>query len=450
MVPDDEHDNLGLEQSRQALDASIFEILEVRAASNEHHGDLYDELKQHFESEGFSPAQQKMRMRDSVLTMILAGHETTASVLAWLWHLVSQKPHVYKGMVKETKNFYESPDLSLDRLPYLQAVLSETMRLYPPVWLTGRRALGDTEFGDYEIRKGTTVIFSQYYLHRHESYFKSPHEFMPERWLEKSEHPKHAYLPFGAGHRKCIGADFAWMEACLILSGLLQSWKIDFNKNTVNQPAVGITMRPENGVYARLSQPQQQSQSLWEQVDGLKPITPKFLINDTGFMSYRNLFKKMGLPFARNPFAFEMDLSAPLISARASLTVGVPVEGEQAFVDLNAYLEAYNEATGSKNISLKKHLDELRRLPSSAITSPKRLFFAIDKAETHFETNGLVATFKEPLDLGLPDAQLEEALRWLYKKQPERFFKDLVLWRRFCASHPLNILELQPNQKYPR
>ena len=441
MESEHHYENIAIHNARKALDKAIYEILVEREKCKSLHDDLYDELNSHFDSEGMSFEERKKQMRDSMLTMILAGHETTASVLAWVWNLLSRDLDVYQRMVEECRRFDLNDPTDLSQIPYVQAVLSETMRLYPPVWLTGRRALVDTQLGGYFIPKNTTVVFSQYLIQRREKYFDDPGIFNPERWLEKPKHPKHAYLPFGAGHRKCIGADFAWMEASLILVTLLKSWEVTFSTGSSAMASVGITMRPRYGVYAAVSGPLQKTDDLgWEMMQ-LMPIMPKFLTKDLGFQAAQKFLGNLKTSSFPNPFAFEMDLSAPSSQTRASLTLGFPAKEAGERIDLNSLMLQMRKAAGSNLQRSQKHIDALSILPTTSKAFPRRLFVSVDEcADGIFDINGIVSTFDKPLELHQDEETLVKELNWLLMGVENFSQKDLSLWRDLCGTNSLEHL----------
>ena len=171
--------------------------------------------------EGMSPRQ----LRDEVLTIFAAGHETTANAMSWTFYLLARHPEVEGQLQAELDEALDArpPELSdLASLRYTEAVVKESMRMYPPVPTFGREAAEDQELGGYELRKGTQVIVSQWVTHRDPRYFDDPELFRPERWLDGSTDgiPKYAYFPFGGGPRQCIGKGFAEMEAALLLASL--------------------------------------------------------------------------------------------------------------------------------------------------------------------------------------------------------------------------------------
>jgi cytochrome P450 len=137
------------------------------------------------------------------------------------------------------------------KLPYTTAVLSESMRIYPPVWVVGRRALEDVTIGDYQVPHRTIVITSQYLVHRDERFWPNPMEFRPERWLDqkaKEERPKFAYFPFGGGGRICIGDAFAWTEGVIILAVMGRRWRFEPMPDQIVDISASVTLRPKHGL----------------------------------------------------------------------------------------------------------------------------------------------------------------------------------------------------------
>lgn len=198
------------------------------------------------------------QLRDEAMTLYLAGHETTALTLSWAWFLLAQHPAVEAKLVAEWASVLggRTPAVEdLTKLPYTDAVITEAMRVYPPVYLVGREATRDLELGGYPVRKGTTIFMSQWVSHRDPRYFgPDPESFRPERWLDglASRIPKYAYYPFGGGPRVCIGNTFALMEAAILLAGVGQHYHFTLDP----EPQVGlnpqITLLPKNGIPATL------------------------------------------------------------------------------------------------------------------------------------------------------------------------------------------------------
>jgi cytochrome P450 len=192
-------------------------------------------------------------VRDQVVTMLMAGHETTAKSLTWTWWLIGQHRDVAERARAEVDDVLsgEPPDhRCLDRLPYVRAVFMEALRLYPPVWLISRRATRDDVLGGFEIPLDSLVCISPWLLHRRSDVWPEPERFDPERFMQ--DHPRHpcAFLPFSAGPRQCIGQHFATLEGVLVLARMLQRTDIDIDPHHSVQAEALVTLRPKNGVLA--------------------------------------------------------------------------------------------------------------------------------------------------------------------------------------------------------
>ena len=197
------------------------------------------------------------QLRDEMMTLYLAGHETTALTLSWSWYLLSQHPRVEEKLVAEWQRVLTgrtpTPD-DLPNLPYTDAVITEAMRVYPPVYLIGREATCDLELGGYRVKKGYTIFMSQWVNHRDPRYFPEPEAFRPERWEDGlAKHiPKYAYYPFGGGQRVCIGNTFALMEAAIILAAVGQKYKFTLLPDAIIDVNPQITLLPLHGIPAML------------------------------------------------------------------------------------------------------------------------------------------------------------------------------------------------------
>ena len=164
-----------------------------------------------------------LQLRDEVLTMLLAGHETTSLALSWTYYLLSQHPEVEHGIVDEVDRVIgdERPSFAhLDRLTCTRQAIQEALRLYPPAWGFSRQALGDDEIGGYRVPKGALVFLIPFVIHRRPQLWPDPERFDPDRFTpeQESERPRFAYIPFGGGPRGCIGNQFAMVEAQLIVA----------------------------------------------------------------------------------------------------------------------------------------------------------------------------------------------------------------------------------------
>jgi enediyne biosynthesis protein E7 len=189
------------------------------------------------------------RMRDELVTLLLAGHETTASTVGWTLNLVGQHPEVRKRLHDEASAVYgdRRPSYAdLPKLRYTHMVLEEAMRLYPPVWILPRRALRDDEVGGYHVPAGADVLICPYLLHRHPRYWPEPDRFDPERFDPDvpSDRPRYAHIPFGAGPRFCVGNHLGMMEATFIISALMRDLRLE--------KAPGSHVRPEPMMSLRL------------------------------------------------------------------------------------------------------------------------------------------------------------------------------------------------------
>lgn len=197
------------------------------------------------------------QLRDEMMTLYLAGHETTALTLSWSWYLIAGHPQVEARLVAEWNRVLggrtPTPE-DLTNLPYTNAVLTESMRLYPPVYLLGREATRDLSLGGYRVKKGYTIFMSQWVTHRDPRHYPNPERFEPERWEDGLARrlPKYAYFPFGGGPRVCIGNAFSLMEAAIILAAVGQQFRFTIRPDAVIDVNPQITLGPANGIPATL------------------------------------------------------------------------------------------------------------------------------------------------------------------------------------------------------
>ena len=247
--------NRRLRDAQAQLDATIFRLIQDRRASGRDHGDLLSML---LAAEDADLPQQRLtdvEIRDQAMTLFLAGHETTANALGWTWHLLSRHEDVRRRMKEEIDAALgpeRLPELAdMARLPYTTAVLSESMRLFPPVWVIGRRALEATQIGEFEVPRRTLVLASQYLLHRDPRFWPEAERFWPERWLDEAAEaarPKFAYFPFGGGARICIGESFAWAEGVLMLAVMARRWRMEPVPGHPIGLIPSVTLRPRHGL----------------------------------------------------------------------------------------------------------------------------------------------------------------------------------------------------------
>lgn len=188
------------------------------------------------------------QLRDETITFLLAGHETTANALSWIFHLIGRHPETEVRLLDEIDKVLGDRTPALDdvaALTYTGAVIREAMRLYPPIWIIERRVIAEDVVGRYTLPAGSAVVISPYALHRHPAFWERPEEFDPSRFLGKSPE---AYIPFGAGPRFCIGHEFAMLEAHLITAMVLQSFRLRAIPGHPVEPQPDITLRPKNGL----------------------------------------------------------------------------------------------------------------------------------------------------------------------------------------------------------
>ncbi len=237
------------------LDDIIYRIIRTRRASGTDRGDLLSMLLQAQAEDGARMTDRQVR--DEVMTLFLAGHETTANALAWTWYLLSLHPEAEERLHSELRDVLagRSPWWEdLQRLRYTQMVVKESLRLFPPVWGIGRETLREIQLGGYGLPAGSNVFISQWVTQRDPRYFDRPDDFLPERWNDGLETrlPKFAYFPFGGGPRVCIGASFANMEAALLLATIAQRFRLTLASGRPVNPYASATLRPEHGIRVTL------------------------------------------------------------------------------------------------------------------------------------------------------------------------------------------------------
>jgi cytochrome P450 len=237
--------------ARARLDAIVYRMIEDRLQTGEDRGDLLSMLLRARDTDGTGMTDEQLR--DEVLTLIGAGFETTANWLAWTWYLLAQHPDVTARLHAELAQVLGGAQPTIEdvgRLPYLKQILSESLRLYPPVWMDGRQPLEDYEIRGSIVPAGTHVLMSQYVVHRDPRWFPNPDRFDPERWSGDAccGRPSYAFFPFGGGPHLCIGEAFSWLEATLALATLAQTWCAELAPNQVVTPDPFLTLRPKHGM----------------------------------------------------------------------------------------------------------------------------------------------------------------------------------------------------------
>ena len=193
------------------------------------------------------------QVREEAMTLLLAGHETTANTLAWGWYLLARNPGAEARLHEEVDRvlggrppaFHDVP-----RLEYAGAIIAEALRVYPPAYTIGRQAASPCEIGGYPVPRGTTFLMSQWVVHRDPRFFVAPEEFRPERWAGglAGSLPRYAYFPFGGGPRVCVGSSFALTEATLVLAAVARRFRLALRPGRDVRPLPTMTLRPANGL----------------------------------------------------------------------------------------------------------------------------------------------------------------------------------------------------------
>lgn len=196
-------------------------------------------------------------IHDQVITLMMAGHETSANALTWTLFLLGKHPHVQERLSAQAAAFRTTGPIFADlpTLRYARAVLSEAMRLYPPAWLLGRTLVAPVEFAGWRAPAGTMIGVSPLLLHRDARWFPDPDRFDPERWLDDRRNavPRYAFLPFGTGPRACIGEQFAWAEATTVLTVIASNWRVHTDPALSPDLQYRVTLRPDGAVPVRLT-----------------------------------------------------------------------------------------------------------------------------------------------------------------------------------------------------
>jgi len=238
--------------ARARLDAIIYGMSAERRASGRDHGDLLSMLLS-AQDEDDGGVMTDQQVRDEAMTIFLAGHETTANAMTWTWYLLGGAPDVEAKVHEEIDRVLKgrlpaTEDLRL--LPYVERVVTESMRLYPPAWIIGRRAIADYPLGPYIAPAQSILIMSPYIIQRDPRYYSEPERFNPDRWTPefRAALPKFVYFPFGGGPRQCIGESFAWMELVLLVATIAQRWQLRLVPGHPVVPQPLVTLRAKHGM----------------------------------------------------------------------------------------------------------------------------------------------------------------------------------------------------------
>jgi cytochrome P450 len=254
--------NLRMRSRVRQLDRILYRMISERRRSNQESNDMLSILLNARDEDQSRMTDQQVR--DEVMTLFVAGYETTALTLSWAWFLLSQHPEIEAKLSREICDVTGERPPSLEdfgRLKYTESVIKEVLRLYPPVYAQGREAIRECEIAGYRVPRGTQVFISQWVVHYDARFFAEPAAFRPERWMDGSldKLPRFAYFPFGGGPRICIGAQFAMMEAVLVMATIRQKFRFSLVPGQRIRTRPAVTLTPDGGIWMLLEAPSESS-----------------------------------------------------------------------------------------------------------------------------------------------------------------------------------------------
>jgi cytochrome P450 len=234
----------------RVIDDAVWQVISDRREHPVETPDLLNHLLNASDDQGSLSIK---RVRDEAITFMLAGHETTANALSWMWYLLALNPDARARLLDEVDSVLQGRKPTADdlpNLPWTTAVFLEAMRYFSPAWAIPRVAVRDDMIGTHRVRKGTTVIIPVHLVHHDPRWWPNPEEFDPSRFLPGAgkDRPRSAYLPFGGGKRGCIGQGFATMESVLITAMLSQKYVFDLVPGHPVEPEATLTLRPRHGL----------------------------------------------------------------------------------------------------------------------------------------------------------------------------------------------------------
>ena len=249
--------NLRTRRAIRRLDEVVYRMIAARRRSDEDRGDLLSILL-HAQDADDGSRMTNRQVRDEVMTLFMAGHETTAVALSWTWYLLAHHPEVDAKLAEELRAVVgdRTPAVTdVPHLTYAAMVITESMRLYPPAYAMGRQAVKPTEVAGHPVAPGLIVILPTWVVHRDPRWWKEPEVFRPERWADDlaRRQPRFAYFPFGGGPHQCIGNGFATMEAILLLATIARRFRLTMVPGQRVTPTPYVTLRPEPGPRMRLA-----------------------------------------------------------------------------------------------------------------------------------------------------------------------------------------------------
>ena len=247
--------NKGFQSAKKKLDSIVYNMIKEHRDNESkgvyHKEDLLYTLLQAQDTEAGIGRMTDLQLKDEVMTIFLAGHETTSNALTWTFYLLSQHPTAEDRLYAELSSVLGEKDAK--RIP-TEKVFRESMRLYPPAWSLGRQVISDYKIDKYVIPAGSIILMSQYVMHHDSLYFSNPDVFYPDRWTKEAKlHlPRFSYFPFGGGIRGCVGEPFAWMEGILLLATICRHWKMYHDRDHKVELKPLITLRPKYGMRMKL------------------------------------------------------------------------------------------------------------------------------------------------------------------------------------------------------
>jgi cytochrome P450 len=241
------------ERAHAKLDTMMQRLIDEHKNAGKDRGDILSLMLRLQAEQGPQDILTDELVRSQTLTLFVAGHETTATALAWTWYLLGRNPEAEARMHQELDCVLAGrlpTAADLPQLPYTEMVFAEAMRLFPPIYAMARKAIAEHTVGGYTFPAGTLFLMSQYVMHHDTRWFPEPDKFEPERMAHeaRAKLPKFAYFPFGGGPRQCIGEAFAWVEGVLILATLAQKWRLRWTSDKPVETIKMVTLQPKGGL----------------------------------------------------------------------------------------------------------------------------------------------------------------------------------------------------------
>jgi len=251
--------NLAVAMKFRQLAPLIQTLIDRRRNNQEHHSDLLDALMYATDKQG--NAMSDKELMDEVMTMIIAGHETSASTLNWVWYELASHPQIEANLYREAAGMVDNNSISIDKvtkLAYTKQVINETLRLYPPVWLFTRKAVQADSIAGFHIPAGADIFLSPFFTHRDPAWWDDAETFNPDRFADEGKNLKHkyAFIPFSAGSRRCIGEYFSYIEMQTHLAILSTQFRLSLQPGQQIEIDPGINLRTKNPIMMTVSRRQ--------------------------------------------------------------------------------------------------------------------------------------------------------------------------------------------------